>query len=337
MKSDIRYIIKRIIVGVAIALILMLIKSNVFAQSITVSVNQTYLYDQTGNSATNITSSNSNITTAGITYIRSNKTKTRLRYNFNPFSSLTNGYYDIIFNTFNQDENIPVATISFGSNTFNCESISDYYTSFYSNGSVNDVEFQSGGNVLYICRNVYVTNTNYANLYFTSGVNGSSTHYFYLSSVFNFILVENISSAIQEQTEQQHQDSQDTQNAINDVNNSITSDTTPSGSDTNSAYSNFDNSTAQNGVITSLITLPIQLFTNINNSVNQSCTRFDMGTLLGTRIYFNCINPSNYIGSQLWGVIDILMSGFLVWHIAKKFIKVFENLSSLKEGDPVGD
>lgn len=62
-----------------------------------------------------------------------------------------------------------------------------------------------------------------------------------------------------------------------------------------------------------------------------------MGTLMGTHIYFNCIDPSRYLGSQLWTAIDILASGFFIWYIAKKFIKVFENLSSMKEGDPVGD
>lgn len=340
MKSDLRYIIKRIIVGVAIALILMLIKGNVFAAPSSVLINYTniYNYEKDSNTNTNVTSNITSVTSGGaVQWWRFPKARYRSRLTFSP--ELTQaGYYDIQFSTYNEDRAVFNAFITVGTNNYSCESYYDLSISYFqSSSSGSTQEDMSSGSQSFICHNVYLYTTSNPSLFLNANVGASTNHYVYITKYFVFDPVSDVASAIQSQTQQQHQDSQNTQNAINDVNNSLTDSTSPSGSDTNNAYSSFDSSTAQNGVITSLITLPIQLFTNINNSVNASCTRFDMGTLLGTRIYFNCIQPSRYLGTQLWNIIDILMSGFLVWYIAKKFIKVFENLSSLKEGDPVGD
>lgn len=187
---------------IIISLLTIIIVRQVKAQNITISVNQTYLYEQTSNTATNITSSNTNITTAGITYIRSTKTKVRLRYNFNPFNTLNNGYYNIIFTTFNEDRAVANATIQFGANLYSCDSITDLYIAYPPDPNGANQNNISAGYVSYICSNVYVTNTNYANLYFNAVVGASTTHYFYLSTVFNFIPVSNIETAIQQQTQE---------------------------------------------------------------------------------------------------------------------------------------
>ena len=107
-----------------------------------------------------------------------------------------------------------------------------------------------------------------------------------------------------------------------------------------SPYSSINeakNSVATNGVITQLVTLPVTLFQKILNSVNGSCSSYNMGSLLGTDIILPCINVSNYIGSTLWSVIDVLISGLFVWSISRKMIKVFNNFSTLKDGDVLGD
>lgn len=338
MKSDIKYIIKRIIVGVSIALILMLIKSNVFAAGIVPTYRSIYTYEKDSSTYTNQINSLTRISSGGIYWNRIVKNRYRLRLQFDLINNLDSGYYNIMFNTINQDYIKFNGYIVINNVTFSCESWEDETlvdpTSSTSGGIYTNI---TTGSQSWLCSNVYFSNYQYMNIYLNGEVGMTTNHYVYISEYINFVPVSNLDVAIQQQTEQQHQDSQNTQNAINNVNDSLTSDSTPSGSDTDSAYSNFGNSTAENGVITQLITLPITLFTSINNNINTSCSRFDMGTLLGTHIYFNCINPSRYIGSQLWSVIDILASGFFVWYIGKKLIKVFENLSSMKEGDPVGD
>ena len=126
----------------------------------------------------------------------------------------------------------------------------------------------------------------------------------------------------------------DSQKQLNDT---LNSDNTPDSGATSTAYDDFNDYVATNGVITSLVLLPVNLFTNVLTSLNSSCFRFSLGSLLGTPIYFDCIDPSDFLGSTLWNVIDVLCSGFFVYHIAQKFIKVFHNLTQLKDGDPIGD
>lgn len=125
--------------------------------------------------------------------------------------------------------------------------------------------------------------------------------------------------------------------STNNLNDTLNSDNTPDSGSTSSAYDQFDDYVATNGVITSLVLLPVNLFTNVLTSLNGQCVRFSLGSLLGTNIYFDCVDPSDFLGSTLWNVIDVLCSGFFVYHIAQQFIKVFHNLTQLKEGDPIGD
>lgn len=121
---------------------------------------------------------------------------------------------------------------------------------------------------------------------------------------------------------------------IDDINSNINSDNVD---DPSNSINSFKNNLASNGVITQLVTLPVTLFSNVLNSVNGSCSSYNLGSLLGTDLILPCINISNYIGATLWNVIDVLISGFFVYAISRKFIKVFENLSSMKDGDVISD
>lgn len=123
--------------------------------------------------------------------------------------------------------------------------------------------------------------------------------------------------------QQAHTDSVNTQNTIKD--SSVDSP--------NTSITSVKNSIATNGVITSLVVLPVTLFQAILNSVNGTCATFSLGSLYGTNLTLPCINVSNYIGSTLWGSIDVIVSGIFVYMISRKMVKVFNQLSSLKEGD----
>ena len=127
---------------------------------------------------------------------------------------------------------------------------------------------------------------------------------------------------------------QEIKQEANNINNSITSDTVD---DPSNSINSFKDKIAQNGVITQLIGLPVTLFTKVLNSVNGTCISYNLGSLFGTDIIFPCINISNYIGSTLWNVIDVLISGLFVYSLSKKFIKVFEHMSSMNEGDVIDD
>ena len=124
------------------------------------------------------------------------------------------------------------------------------------------------------------------------------------------------------------------QSGIDDIKSDINSDNVD---DPSNSINSFKNNLASNGVITQLITLPVTLFSNVLNSVNGSCSNYNLGSLLGTDLILPCINIQYYVGSTLWSVIDVLISGLFVYAISRKFIKVFENLSSMKEGDVISD
>lgn len=157
-----------------------------------------------------------------------------------------------------------------------------------------------------------------------------------ISSKFNISSVS--SSDVMNEIQNDIQDVNDSVNnvgdKVGDVNDTLNDGSTD---DPGNSFNDYNDKLAKNGVITNLITLPISMFTNILNSINGTCTTFSLGELMGTNLTFPCINISNYLGSSIWGVIDILFSGFFVLVISKKMIKVFENFSSMREGDVLGD
>lgn len=126
----------------------------------------------------------------------------------------------------------------------------------------------------------------------------------------------------------------DVKGSINDVNGSINNDNVD---DPSNSINSFKDKIATNGVITQLVGLPVTLFTKVLNSVNGTCSSYNFGSLFGTDIIFPCIDVSNYLGANLWNVIDVLISGLFVYSLSRKFIKVFEHMSSMNEGDVIGD
>lgn len=137
-------------------------------------------------------------------------------------------------------------------------------------------------------------------------------------------------SSVQEVKNSVKEIKQEANNINNSINNSDVDD--PS-----SSINSFNDKLAENGVITQLIGLPVTLFTKVLNSVNGTCTSYNLGSLFGTEIVFPCINMFNILGGNLWSVIDVLISGLFVYSISKKFIKVFEHMSSMNEGDVIDD
>lgn len=121
-----------------------------------------------------------------------------------------------------------------------------------------------------------------------------------------------------------------TTKAVEDVNDTLNDDSTD---DPDSKLNQVSGKVATNNVISDLVLLPVTLFTKVLDSLNSTCTSYNLGSLYNHNIVFPCINVADYIGSALWSVIDVLISGLLIYAISRKFIKVFNELSSLKEGD----
>lgn len=117
-------------------------------------------------------------------------------------------------------------------------------------------------------------------------------------------------------------------NATNNINNSINDSSVD---DPTNSINNMSNKVASNGTITQLLTLPIQLYQNILNSVNGSCSSFNLGNLLGTSLLLPCINLQQLLGSTLYGIIDVLCSGLFILAFRKKMVDIFNHMTSLND------
>jgi len=118
--------------------------------------------------------------------------------------------------------------------------------------------------------------------------------------------------------------------SLNQLENSMKDDNIE---ENNQQFNEFNSYMANNGVITNLITLPITLYTSVLNSINGTCSTYSLGNLYGSALDLPCIQIEIYLGSALWSTIDIIMSGVLIYLISRHFIKVFNKMSSLEEGD----
>lgn len=124
---------------------------------------------------------------------------------------------------------------------------------------------------------------------------------------------------------------EDTKNAIEDTNNTLKDDSIDD-SNTSSTLEDLSEDLPTNSVISDLLLLPVRLFQSILNSINGSCSSFNLGSLYGSDLTLPCINIESLVGSSLWSVIDILFCGAFVLIIRKKFVDIFENLTELRNG-----
>lgn len=331
MVKDMRYIIKKIIIGVGIALAIMFIKTNVFAME-TKSLNPSALaYTNSGGNGVSIRNfgyyqkygstwsywgmTNQGNEVPGGTLINN-------IYWYVPNSNKINdGSYDLsflmrlagLYSDYSSPYNIWLVDL-LNNNIYSCYN----YTN---NGNTNtpstlEAIFEY---VNVTCPNVTIkgdfrlyvgwafsTNTSYTEWGIspiTAVPSGSSD------------LVNAINSgtqATQQQTETITDSSIDNSKAENDI-------------------SNMQSKIASNGTITQLLTLPITLYQAILNSVNGSCSPYSLGSLLGYNLTLPCINLQSYLGSTIWGIIDMVCSGLFILVFRKKMVDIFNHMTSLND------
>lgn len=186
--------------------------------------------------------------------------------------------------------------------------------------------FQNNNSIIYECNiPTEAVAFNYLNINYKM----STSHGNYAEIVVKFGVADTIEFAIDTQT--------NVNNSISNINNNLTDSSVSSSSDVSNTFNNFDSYIPTNNTIGSLLTLPLTLFQNVLNSINGTCQSFSLGSLLGTELVLPCINLSSYLGSTLYGVVDVLFSGLFVLTISKKFIAVFNNFTAMKEGDVLSD
>lgn len=201
-----------------------------------------------------------------------------------------------------------------------------------------EIRYTNGANVSYLMlsRITFISNGEVDRII---QLLGSSNSYW----VYNNYLLEEINSklatiisnegsitnAINSQSQQQHTDAQAQQQATEDINDSINNSNVDAPND---SINQMQQNLPTNSVISDLLTLPIRMFQNIVNAVNGTCSPFSLGALFGTNLVLPCINIQNYLGSTLWGAIDVIFCGIFILSMRKKFVEIFENITSLKNG-----
>lgn len=99
---------------------------------------------------------------------------------------------------------------------------------------------------------------------------------------------------------------------------------------------NEDDLTDESG-IQDLLLMPLTLMNAVNNGFNSSCSTFSLGSLYGHNLELKCFTISDVIGSNLAGIIDVIISGIFIYLFSKHLRKVFDRTTNLEneEGDVI--
>lgn len=120
----------------------------------------------------------------------------------------------------------------------------------------------------------------------------------------------------------------DTNSKLDEMNDTLTNSNID-GAD--SSASEWADKSLSDNVVADMVTMPITLLQAYLNGFNGTCKTFNLGSLMGSDLSLPCINLQNYFGATLWSVIDILFSGFMIFALGKKFVKIFNDFTNLKD------
>lgn len=325
MKRESKYIFRRVVSGVLIALILTFIRGcDVNALSIQPTISNAYIYNAGTNQYTSI--SGTSINYGGTSWYQFNSINRYLiRIVYAVPSGVPTGYYDISFVTYNSVGNQFSGFIFSGNQNFSCWNSSNYSI------DPNDGTTASDGSQVWLCPNVYIGALSSYNIYLNGTIQNSYS--FLITTRWTLTPVDDSSSletAIEEQTQQQHQDAQNTQNAINDVNNSLNDDNVDN---QGSFFSGFDSGST--GSLMDLISLPIDFIDSLNNS----CQPIQLPHLQMYSFDFQLTIPCmstfvyNQFSTTIINTLKLIINGFLVYYMLKWFIGFIHDLKDPNNDD----
>ena len=122
-----------------------------------------------------------------------------------------------------------------------------------------------------------------------------------------------------------------TSQKLDDLNDTMKDESAPSNSDVSSKASEWASLNASDTPISVMLLMPITLLNAYSNGLNGTCSPYNLGNLYGTDLILPCINISNYIGATLWNVIDVLFSGLMIYAMGKKFVRIFNDFTNLRD------
>lgn len=268
-------------------------------------------------------------------YSNQNNTK-RVSFYFNSSASLSGGGVNIPNNTkyalmrFTMTTPSTLVTANYTSEFYlynnwgggqNCEVVSDFHNEINDpDGSNPDSGMLMRSIVLkcYLDKNAtslsgFAYQFTFAPMMATSNITIRS----YLSGDIAFLYEETSMTDIETAINNIQITEVQTQQVAEDIKDTLNDSSVASNSEISNKFGDFDDFLPSNNTISSLISMPLTLFQSVLNSINGTCQPFSLGSLLGTNLTLPCINLSNYLGSSLWGVIDIMFSGLFIFVISK--------------------
>lgn len=112
-----------------------------------------------------------------------------------------------------------------------------------------------------------------------------------------------------------------------DINNSLND--TSGGEVSSSWFDEFkDSSTTP---VSDLLTMPITLLQAYLNGFSGTCQAMNLGQLYGRYIIIPCINIESYLGHELWSLIDVLFTLFMVYNIGMLCVTIYEGITGLSD------
>lgn len=326
-KNDFKYIFIRVLIGVLIAIICWFLKNNVFALgNVTIPpTSQTFYYVGGGGQASpNITQFSRtdfpNITFYGVNQNTSGTKYNEIRFNFNDLSSLQeNGLYNIDFLFSNAWNGYLLNQF-----TFAIYSNGGFYTctSNDSNTAVDNELISAPKYVIGIqCDNVYINKD--SNIFYVVVVANESTSYGDRVGITRLNFTMNAFSS----------GAAEISNAVNETNDTIKDDSVDN-EKASSDIETMQGKVASNGTITQLLTLPISMYQAILNDLNSSgCHSYGLGMLYGHFLSLPCVSTrlQEFLGNSLYTTIDIILAGMLILALRKKFVDIFNHMTSLKD------
>ena len=142
-------------------------------------------------------------------------------------------------------------------------------------------------------------------------------------------IIENNNNNTTTIIENNNENTEEITNAINDVKSSITSSSVSNPTNTLNGYANRINT---NSVISDLILLPVNIYQNVLNSINGTCSAYTLGSLYGHNLTLPCLHIDSILGNTIYGAIDVILSGMLFLAIRKKFVDIFNHFTSFRTG-----
>lgn len=122
----------------------------------------------------------------------------------------------------------------------------------------------------------------------------------------------------------------DTNEKLDSIGDTLASDSVPDDSDISSQFDSFD--VISNGPISSLMQIPLRVLNAIYNSVgSQTCRTYTLGTLYNTELTIPCINLEDYLGSDLFTIIDYIISVIILYNLFLLVIHFFESITSFRD------